>query len=152
MCVCACMHWSGTVYLCVCIYVSICACVWKYVCVYTCLEMLCVYVCLQMCMSVLKCGGGGGGGGGVSPHPIRTSSSFQPTCALHLRMDADTALGYTSIASQDSAVGLLIAQGTSPVLRLLILMTFETLQPFIYKDQRLWNNSVQGGEPGRLLF
>ena len=100
---------------------------------------MCVYVCLQMCMSVLKCGGGGG-----SPHPIRTSSSFQPTCALHLRMDADTAFGYTSIASQDSAVGLLIAQGTSPVLRLLILMTFETLQPFIYKDQRLWNNSVQG--------
>lgn len=65
-------------------------------------------------------------------------------------MDADAAFRYTSIASQDSAVGLLIAQGTSPVLRLLILMTFETLQPFIYKDQRLWNNSVQGGEPGRI--
>jgi PKD repeat protein len=34
-----------------------------------------------------------------------------PLCSLHLRMDTDTSLGYSSIRSKRSAVGLILAQG-----------------------------------------
>ena len=39
------------------------------------------------------------------------SPLLQPSCSLHLHMDSDVVNGYQSILSQDSAVGLLMAQG-----------------------------------------
>ena len=47
---------------------------------------------------------------------ITTVSVLHQGCSLHLRMDTDAPLGYSSISSKRSAVGLIMAQGKHVVI------------------------------------